>query len=229
MRLRGEFVLEDLVWFESSSLYKGYDDNIASIKGSIEELKGVEELPVAVKKVEEYKLQLEKDLIKARVARSLYERARSTSERLTRIAAFEEELKTRKAELGSAIVSIRLEEELYKKFGAEGVSDPSLPQLIEYLKTGNDAAVQKVEEQVAGIANSIRAKVGDVDALPKDIKTEFADEVSNYERAKLFFEKLVNKKLWERKDHYCDSGAHLHRSGENWIIYALIFLTWTPR
>jgi hypothetical protein len=129
------------------------------------------------------------------VARSLYERARSTSERLTRIAAFEEELKTRKAELGSAIVSIRLEEELYKKFGAEGVSDPSLPQLIEYLKTGNDAAVQKVEEQVAGIANSIRAKVGDVDALPKDIKTEFADEVSNYERAKLFFEKLVNKKL----------------------------------
>lgn len=134
-------------------------------------------------------------MIKARVARSLYERARSTSERLTRIAAFEEELKTRKAELGSAIVSIRLEEELYKKFGAEGVSDPSLPQLIEYLKTGNDAAVQKVEEQVAGIANSIRAKVGDVDALPKDIKTEFADEVSNYERAKLFFEKLVNKKL----------------------------------
>lgn len=143
-----------------------------------------------VERVANYRANLAAQALEAKVRKSKAQRARSVKERLTRVAAFEQDLKTKRSHLNNSMVQYQVMSSVTKKITKDQQGKINA-WLIEHLATGSQAPLDNINEFVRKEVAAARAALSR--GIPDDVRQKFDHQVKDLERQEEFFQKLINR------------------------------------
>jgi hypothetical protein len=181
---------QDYIESEKNVVTKNFEDQRNAIKEQISNASKLVNLSDLVERVAKYRAELAAQALEAKVRKSKALRNKAIQERLSRVAAFEEDLKVKKSRLHQKMVEDQLIASFAKKITPEQQAKFN-SLLIEHLKTGSQAPLDKVNEFVrseVGTAKKALAK-----GIPQEVQDKFKDHVLDLKRQDDFFKNLINR------------------------------------
>jgi hypothetical protein len=182
--------IQEYIESEKNVVTKNFEDQRNSIKEQISSASKLVKLSDLVERVAKYRAELAAQALEAKVRKSKALRNKAIQERLSRVAAFEEDLKVKKARLHQKMVEDQLMASFAKKITPEQQAKFN-SLLIEHLRTGSQDPLDKVNEFVrseVGAAKKALAK-----GIPQEVQDKFKDHVLDLKRQDDFFKNLINR------------------------------------
>eukprot|EP00475_Leptophrys_vorax_P013929 TRINITY_DN2027_c0_g1_i1.p1 TRINITY_DN2027_c0_g1~~TRINITY_DN2027_c0_g1_i1.p1 ORF type:complete len:297 (-),score=91.25 TRINITY_DN2027_c0_g1_i1:154-1044(-) len=175
---------------ETAIVVESQEDNRLALESEITMQRKFANLTDLVTRVQHYRADLAQQALEAKVRRSKAHRNKAVQERLSRVAAFEQDLQTKRSQLNVAVAQEVLSSAVTKKITPQ-VQASINGWLIEHLSSGAQAPLDKINDFVNKEVAAARAEAAK--GVPADVKSKFAEHFEDLSRQEQFFKSLVER------------------------------------